>query len=129
MNIPTPTTTNSNKTIAIDVAEASGYAICVASGDGEKLYERIAAAFNAGQKVMLDFQNVTETSPAFMGAAIAQLYKNFPAAIVADSLSFSNANAEAEADIEDAVYWTKEYLKDPQRFIDSTRKVFGDDYV
>lgn len=64
-----------------------------------------------------------------MGAAIAQLYKYFPRASVADSLSFINANAEVRADIEDSVYWTKEYLQEPQRFIDSTRKVLGDDYV
>ena len=67
MNFSTPTAAKSGETIAIDVAEASGYTICVASGDGEKVYERIAAAFNAGQKVMLDFQNVAETTKSIYG--------------------------------------------------------------
>ena len=128
MNLTTFSEPKTENAITIVVTEAIADTLCLASGDGQKLYERIAPLINEGKNVIIDFQNVEETTPAFMDEAIAQLYENFPEEQVEKSLSFLNINSHAAYDIEDAVYWTKEYLKDPQRFKEAGIKVLGEDY-
>lgn len=129
MSLTTFSESKTENAVTIIVTEAIADTLCLASGDGEKLYKKIAPLIKEGKNVILDFQNVEETTPAFMDEAIAQLYENFPEEQVEKSLSFVNIDSHAAYDIEDAVYWTKEYLKDPQRFKEAGLKVLGADYV
>ena len=114
----------------ISVYDVVGYdGICVASEDGVKVYEQIAAALKEGKDVILSFKDVQETTPAFLSDAIARLYANFPEGQIESSLSIVDIHSDDTEDIGYVVEDMKEYLKDPQRFIDAWREVLGDDYV
>ena len=54
-----------------------GAPLCVASNDGQKVYDRIAAALKADQHVALSFHEVTTLTDAFLNAAVGQLYGTF----------------------------------------------------
>lgn len=117
----------SSDTITIVVTEAIGDTLCMVPDDGQKLYDLIAAAFKQGKNVILDCQNIEETTPGFFDSAIGQLYKHFSEDQIEASLSLVDADRNVAYDIKNAVYWTKEYLKDPQRFKEAAREFLGDD--
>ncbi len=51
--------------LEIFVYEVCGNTVCVASGDGQKVFERLAAAFKENEVSMLSFQNVSMLTSAF----------------------------------------------------------------
>ena len=110
------------------VAEAIGDTICIASEDGQKVYDRIAAAFHAGKKAIGSFKDAEDITSAFLAEAIAQLYHVFPEEQVASSLKVVDRSEIDAIDLEDAIYWVKEYIKDPQRFEAAAREAFGGYY-
>lgn len=127
MNSLASTHPQTENTVTIVVTDVIDDTLCIASDDGHKVYEQIAAAFKEGKSVILSFKNVEETTPAFMDTAIGQLYEHFTEDQIKPSLSFVDLDQDAADDIENAVYWTKEYLKDPQRFREAAREFLGDE--
>lgn len=101
----------------------------MASPDGEKVHDQIAAAFREGKKVILSFQNAEDISSAFLHEAIAQLYADFPSEQIESSLSIIDIEPDDAADLKYTVQDMKEYLEDPQRFINATIEVLGEDYL
>ena len=65
------------ETIRLSVLDETGSPLCVASGDGQALYERIARELDGGSRTVLSFRNVNTLTPAFLNAAIGQLYGRF----------------------------------------------------
>ena len=65
------------KDIRISLFEVVGSPLCVASDDGQKVYDRLASALKADREVVLSFHNVTALTAAFLNAAIGQLYGTF----------------------------------------------------
>ena len=63
--------------IKISIFEVVGSSLCVASNDGQKVYDRLDAALKANRVVALSFHNVTTLTSAFLNAAIGQLYGTF----------------------------------------------------
>ncbi|MCL5126448.1 MAG: STAS-like domain-containing protein [Deltaproteobacteria bacterium] len=63
-----------NEIITISFFEIVGSPLCVASDDGEKVYERIRKAIKQGRSVALSFMNITSLTSAFLNTAIGQLY-------------------------------------------------------
>lgn len=127
MNSLTSSHPQTENAVTIIVTEVIGDTLCIACEDGQKVYEQIAAAFKEGKCVTIDFKNVEETVPACMDTMIGQLYEHFPEEQIEASLSIVNANSDAADDIRNAIYWTKEYLKDPQRFREAARELMGDE--
>ncbi|MFB2917435.1 STAS-like domain-containing protein [Aerosakkonema funiforme] len=113
--------------VKIVVTEVVGDNLCICCGDGQKVYDRISAAFQQGKKAIVSFLGVKETVPAFMDTAIAQLYEHFTEEEIETKLSAIDIDADGIDDIKNAVYWKKEYLKDPQRFREAARKSLGDE--
>jgi len=66
-----------NEIITLSVFEIIGSPLCVASDDGEKVYERIRKAIRQGRSVVLSFVNITSMVPTFLNVAIGQLYGQF----------------------------------------------------
>ena len=65
------------KSIKISIFEVVGSPLCVASGDGQKVYARLAAAIREKRSVALSFRNVGTLTSAFLNTAIGQLYGEF----------------------------------------------------
>ena len=63
--------------IRISMFEIVGGSLCVASSDGQKIYDRLAAALKADRHVVISFNKVTTLTAAFLNAAIGQLYGTF----------------------------------------------------
>lgn len=64
-------------TMAIVVTEVIGHNLCIASEDGEKVCDRITAAFNSGKKVMLSFRDTQEVTSAFLADAIGHKFSKW----------------------------------------------------
>ena len=60
--------------VAVDVV---GHTVCVASGDGEKLYKSIAKAITTKTRVVISFKGVELLTSAFLNTAIGRLYGKF----------------------------------------------------
>ncbi|OCQ93327.1 hypothetical protein BCD67_03540 [Oscillatoriales cyanobacterium USR001] len=115
-------------TMAIVVTEVIGHNLCIASEDGEKVCDRITAAFNSGKKVMLSFRDTQEVTSAFLADAIGHLYALFPDEQIEENLTVVDIEPRDAADLKSTIHWVKEYLKDPQRFKSAAQEAFGEDY-
>jgi hypothetical protein len=114
-------------TISISVTEAIGDTLCIASEDGQKVFEQILAAFKQDKKVVLSFKNGEDLTRAFLSDAIAQLYEHFPDEYIRDSLTVIDIDPEDGEYIEDVIYWRKRYLEDPERFKKAVQESLGYD--
>lgn len=111
--------------VVISPFEIVGSPLCVASDDGQKVYERIAAAMREGQKVIVSFRNVTSVTSAFLNAAIGQLYDFFSADLIRAKLQVKDMVPEDLALLKRVVDTAKAYFKDPERFKKAEQAALG----
>lgn len=95
--------------------EIVGSPLCVASDDGQKVYQRIAAALKEGHTVTVSFQNVTSLTSAFLNSAIGQLYSSFSEGEIRARLKVKDMDPADLALLKRVVDTAKEYFKDPER--------------
>ena len=115
------------KDIRISLFEVVGSPFCVASDDGQKVYDRLASAFKADLAVRLSFHNVTVLTGAFLSTAIGQLYGTFSEEKIRSLLKVENAKPDDLRLLKSAVNNAKLYFKDPERFNQAVREVMGDE--
>ena len=104
------------KNISITMLEVVGNSLCVASGDGQKVYDRVSGALKEGCHVILSFRNVTTLTAAFLNAAIGQLYGQFNEERIRSLLSVEDMQPDDLALLKRVVDTAKLYFKDPERF-------------
>jgi hypothetical protein len=63
--------------IVIPAFEFAGGPLCVSTRDGQALHNKIVAAMLQGKKVAVSFAKVEKVIPAFLDAAVGQLYGEF----------------------------------------------------
>ena len=102
--------------IKISVFGIVGRPLCVASDDGQKVYERLSTALEADRKVVLSFHNVTTLTSAFLNAAIGQLYGTFSEERIRDLLKVEDMDQDDLALLKRVVDNAKLYFKDRKRF-------------
>lgn len=93
-----------------------GRPLCVASDDGQKVYDRLNTALEADRKVVLSFHNVTTLTSAFLNASIGQLYGTFSEEKIRDLLTVENMEQDDLALLKRVVDNAKLYFKDPERY-------------
>ncbi len=113
--------------IQISMFETVGSQLCVASDDGQKIYERLAAALKADRSVALSFHNVTALTSAFLNAAIGQLYGTFSEEHIRSLLKVEGVEPDDLALLKRVVDTAKLYFKDPERFNQVVQEVLGDE--
>ena len=118
-----------SKNIRISLFEVVGSPLCVASGDGQKVYDRLANALKANRSVALSFHNVTTLTSAFLNTAIGQLYGAFSEEQIRSLLNVENMEPDDLVLLKRVVDNAKLYFKDPQRFNRVVREIMeeGDD--
>ena len=114
-----------NNLLELSVFEIVGSPFCVASDDGQKVYERLAAALRAGHGVRLSFHNVAIVTSAFLNAAIGQLYGEFDEALIRSRLQASDIAPDDVMLLRRVVETAKQYFADPQTFEQAIREVQG----
>lgn len=114
-----------NESIAISVFGVVGSPLCVASGDGQKVYDRLAATLRQNRRVVLSFLNVSTLTSAFLNTAVGQLYGEFEETRIRELLKVEDMEAEDLALLKRVVDTAKLYFKDPERFSQAARKTLG----
>ena len=102
--------------IKISIFEVVGSPLCVASGDGQKVYERLNATLETDREVVLSFHNVTTLTSAFLNAAIGQLYGTFSEEQIRAQLKVEDMEQDDLALLKRVVDNAKLYFKDRKRF-------------
>lgn len=113
--------------ITISIFEVVGSHLCVASSDGQKVYDRLAIAIQNNRGVMLSFRNVSILTSAFLNAAIGQLYGNFSEAQIRALLKVEDIQPDDLALLKRVVDTAKQYFRDPQQFNQAVRDIGGDE--
>ena len=113
--------------IRISMFEIVGGSLCVASSDGQKVYDRLTAALKADQYVALSFHKVTTLTSAFLNAAIGQLYGAFSEEQIRSRLKVEDIEQDDLALLKRVVDNAKLYFKDPQRFEQVIRETVEDE--
>ncbi|MGH8558375.1 MAG: STAS-like domain-containing protein [Methylococcales bacterium] len=112
--------------LELSLYEIVGSPLCVASDDGQKVYDRLAAALKERRGITLSFHNVTTLTSAFLNAAIGQLYGAFSEEEIRGLLKVQNIQSDDVALLKRVVETAKQYFKDPQRFDQAVRETLGD---
>ena len=113
--------------IRISIFEVVGSPLCVASGDGQKVYDRLCPALEKNRNIVLSFHNVTALTSAFLNAAIGQLYGTFREEKIRDLLKVENIEQDDLALLKRVVENAKLYFKDPQRFNQAIRDTLNNE--
>lgn len=106
------------KNVTLSLFEIVGSPFCVASDDGQKVYDRIAIAFKEGWNVTLSFLNVTSLTSAFLNVAIGQLYGVFSEDEIRAQLRVRDMQPDDRLLLKRVVETAKQYFQNPQRFIE-----------
>ena len=102
--------------LEISVYEAVGSNLCVASDDGQKVYDRLKAAIGAEKKTILSFRNVSILTSAFLNTAIGQLYGEFDEKKIRELLKVQEMPPEDTELLIRVVENVKDYFRDPEKF-------------
>ena len=114
------------KDLTLSVFEVVGSPLCVASDDGQRVHDRIAAALKEGSNVSVSFLNVSSLTSAFLNAAIGQLYGSFTENEIRSKLKAKDIEADDLALLKRVVETAKQYFKDPKRFNKAVQEAIED---
>ena len=115
------------KEIRLSLFEIVGSPLCVASSDGQKVYDRLAVAFKEERPVTISFHNITTLTSAFLNAAIGQLYGEFSEEQIRSLLKVQDMQDDDLALLKLVVETAKQYFKAPQAFDQAVRDVMEDE--
>ena len=114
------------KLLEISIFEIVGTPYCVASGDGQKVFDRLSAILNEARPVALSFHNVVIVTSAFLNAAIGQLYGKFDEATIRALLTVRDMSGDDAQLLRRVVETAKHYFADPERIEQGIREAMGD---
>lgn len=95
----------------ITVIEITGTDCCVAACDGQKVHDKIAAAFCENRRVEVSFAGTSDLTPAFLNSAVGQLYGSFPIELIESSLFFIDIPEEDEVILKRVIGRAKTYFE------------------
>lgn len=116
-----------NKNLVLSLFEIVGSPLCVASGDGQKVYDRLAAVLKEGGNVTLSFRNITTVTSAFLNAAIGQLYGSFSEEQIRSLLVLQDIKSDDLELVKRVIETAKQYFKDPNKFDQAVRESLGEE--
>ncbi len=102
--------------IKLSLFEVVGSPLCVASSDGQKVFERLITVFEAERNIVISFHNVTTLTSAFLNAAFGQLYGRFSEEKIRSLLKVEDAVQDDLALLKRVVDNAKLYYKNPKKF-------------
>ncbi|SFM07040.1 protein of unknown function [Nitrosomonas nitrosa] len=76
--------------LILSVIEITGNSACITAENGQRVYQRIVAAMNKNQIIELSFNNIRYMTPAFLNAAIGQLYSVFDQEVICSRLKIKD---------------------------------------
>jgi hypothetical protein len=116
-----------NDKLNLSIFEIVGSPHCVASGDGQKVYDRLAVALTEKRGVTLSFHNITTLTSAFLNAAVGQLYGTFSEEQIRSLLKVQDIETDDILLLKRVVDNAIQYFKNPQRFDQAVHDTLGDE--
>ena len=114
--------------IPIRIFDVVGSPIWVSTDDGQKVYEKIVAAFKAGRAVELSLANRENLITAFLNAAIGRLYNgDFSEDFLKEHLSYRDITEEDRSMVERAITNAKRYFANREAYDQAWKEVVGDE--
>ena len=114
------------KNVTLSVFEIVGSPLCVASDDGQKVYDRVASALKEDRSVTVSFLNLSGVTSPFLNAAIGQLYGTFSEDQIRSKLKVKDMQPDDLALLKRVVETAKQYFKDPKRFNKAVKEAIED---
>lgn len=114
-----------NNSLSISIFEVVGSPLCVASGDGQKVYKRLYNALAHDQPVSLSFHNVSTLTPAFLNVAVGRLYGQFDEKHIRRLLQLTDIESENLELLEHVIESTKRYLENPKIYKQAIKEELG----
>jgi len=115
------------KQLTISLFAVVGTTLCVASDDGQKVYDRLSEAIKSGGCVTLSFKNISALTSAFLNAAIGQLYGSFKEEEIRAALKVEDIAQDDLALLSRVIETAKAYFNNPRRFDQAYKEELGDD--
>lgn len=116
-----------NKEAVVSVFDIVGGPICVATEDGQKVFEKIKPLLSENYKVVLSFERVETLISTFLNAAIGQLYGSFSEEQLSLLLSVKDIKHEDIELLKRVVENAKSYYSNPQKYNQAWQEESGDD--
>lgn len=113
--------------MVLSIFEIVGSPLCVASGDGQKVYDRLLVALREGRNVELSFRNISTLTSAFLNAAIGQLYGEFSEELIRSLLTVQDMQADDLSLLKRVVETAKQYFREPKKFDQAMQETLGGD--
>lgn len=113
--------------VTLHIYEVVGSSLCVASQDGQKVFEQIQQALKDSKKVEISFQNVQSLTSAFLNAAIGQLYGFFNHDLLKGNLSVTDIEKDDLSLLKRVIDTAKQYFKDPAVIEAIRHEAMGDE--
>lgn len=102
------------KNIEISLYEVVGSHLCAASGDAQKVHERLVAALNRNLPVSLSFRNISVLTPTFLNTAVGQLYGKFDETAIRELLKVKDIEPDDATLLKRVVSNAKLYFQDKE---------------
>lgn len=93
-----------------------GDPFCVASDDGEKVYDLVSKALDLGKNVVLSFEGIEALSSAFLNSAIGQLLGKYSRQELQNRLRTERISPDDELLLKRVIENAERYFKNPQKF-------------
>lgn len=116
-----------NEMEVVRIVEVVGDSLCVTPQDGQKVFETIRTAIEAGKSVAISFAGVADLTSAFLNAAIGQLYGLYPDQELKNRLSVRDASPSDLITLKRSVDRAKEYFQDRKRFEQAAIQELGEE--
>lgn len=113
--------------ITLKIYDVVGGPIWVSTEDGQKVHDKIVAAFKAGRAVELSFANADNLITAFLNAALGQLYGEYPEEFLREHLSEIEISEEDRAMLKRAIENAKRYFANREAYDRTWKEVVDDD--
>lgn len=114
--------------INLRIFDVVGSPVWVSTEDGQKVYEKIKAAFGAGRAVVLSFANRGNLITVFLNAAIGQLYNgDYSEKFLGENLSYAEISDDDRTMVGRAIGNAKRYFAHRPQFDAAWKEEVGND--
>lgn len=114
--------------VTLKIFDIVGGPVWVSTEDGQKVFDKITAAFKANRSVDLSFANRENLITAFLNAAIGQLYGGeYEESFLKEQLAFSNISDDDRAMLERAIENAKRYFANRPAYDQAWKEVVDED--
>ena len=104
------------KQITIQVFDEVGGTAAISVDDGNTIFKKIDHAITNDVNVVLSFQNIELIIPAFLNAAIGQLYSKYNSEQLTAFLQLTNVRPEDKRLFNMVIERAKDYFSNPASF-------------